>query len=165
MKAAQNQDITSEFDYVCSFYKNDLQPETLKAQLITYAVDFQRVYTEEGGKQGVQPTIFDIKSYFTSLSPAQRSLLSEVCTVYKLILVMPATNAVSERSFSGLRHVKDYCRSTMSQCMLNNLMVLKVHSERTGQLDMKTIGNEFITDSEHRQKFFWQILIIIIIIN
>ena len=65
-----------------------------------------------------------IKSYFTSLSPAQRSLLSEICTVYKLILVMPATNAVSERSFSGLRRVKDYCRSTMSQCRLNNLMVL-----------------------------------------
>ena len=62
------------------------------------------------------------------------------------ILVMPATNTVSERSFSGLHHVKDYCRSTMSQCRLNNLMVLKVHSERTGQLDMKTIGNEFITD-------------------
>ena len=73
VKAAQNQDVTSEFDYVCSFYKNDLQLETLKAQLITYAVDFQRVYTEEGGKQGVQPTIFESKSYFTSLSPAQRS--------------------------------------------------------------------------------------------
>ena len=112
------------------------------------------MYTEEGGKQGVQPTIFDIKSYFTSLSPAQRSLLSEVCTVYKLILIMPGTNTVSERSFSGLRRVKDYCRSTMSQCRLNNLMVLKVYSELTDQLDMKTIGNEFITDSEHRQKIF-----------
>ena len=151
VKAAQNQDVTSEFD-------NDLQPETLKAQLITYAFHFQRVYTEEGGKQGVQPTIFDIKSYFTLLSPAQRSLLSEVCTVYKLVLVMPAMNTVSERSFSGLCRVKDYCRSTMSQCRLNNRMVLKVYSELTDQLDMKAIGNEFITDSEHRQKIL-QILI------
>ena len=74
MKAAQNLDVTSELDFVCSFYKNDLQPETLKSQLLSYAIDFQRVYTKKGGKQGVQPTIFDIKSYFTSLSPASRSL-------------------------------------------------------------------------------------------
>ena len=66
---------------------------------------------------------------------------------FKLIFIMPAINAVSERSFSGLYHVKDYCRNTMSQCRLNNLMVLKV---LTSKLDMKSI----ITDSEHRQKFF-----------
>ena len=43
--------------------------------------------------------------------------------------------------------IKDYCRYTMSQCRLNNLMVLKV---LTSKLDMKSI----ITDSEHRRKFF-----------
>ena len=67
---------------------------------------------------------------------------------------MPATNAVSERSFSCLRRVKDYCRSTMSQCRLTNLMVLKVYKELTSKLDIESIGNEFIADSEHRQNIF-----------
>ena len=39
--------------------------------------------------------------------------------VAKLILVMPATNAVSERSFSTLRRLKTWLRSTMNQDKLN----------------------------------------------
>ena len=33
---------------------------------------------------------------------------------------MPATNTVSERSFSFLHRVKSYLRETMSQTMLNS---------------------------------------------
>ena len=32
----------------------------------------------------------------------------------KLILVIPATNAVSERSFSSLKRIKTYLRSTIA---------------------------------------------------
>ena len=51
-------------------------------------------------------TVSEIVSYIQSLTPAQRYLVSEVITLVKLILVMPATNATSERSFSALRLVK-----------------------------------------------------------
>ena len=44
--------------------------------------------------------IFDVRHYRKKLTPAERLLLNEVTKVMKLILVMPATNAVSERSFS-----------------------------------------------------------------
>ena len=47
------------------------------------------------------PTLLDIRDYFRSLSLAQRGNLSEVGTLLKLILVAPATNAVSERSASA----------------------------------------------------------------
>ena len=73
---------------------------------------------------GVKLTIFDIKEYLSSLTLAQRSLLSEVCQIAKLVMVMPATNAISERSFSTLRRVKYYLRSSMTQPRLNNLMIL-----------------------------------------
>ena len=55
----------------------------------------------------------------------------------KLLLVMPATNSTSERSFSCMRHVKSYLRSTMTQERLNNLMILHVHkSIRTNSIYM-----------------------------
>ena len=66
---------------------------------------------------------------------------------------MPATNAKTERSFSALRRVKSYLRSTMSQQRLNNLMLLHVHKGIT-DINMKDIANEFIGDSEHRLKIF-----------
>ena len=67
---------------------------------------------------------------------------------------MPATNAVSERSFSALRRVKSYLRSTMTQSRLNNLMVLHVHKERTDCLDIVAVANDFVSASEHRSSIF-----------
>ncbi len=53
-------------------------------------------------------TIFDIKDHFTTLSSSHRNLLNEVMKLLQLILIMPATNYSSERSFSALRRVETY---------------------------------------------------------
>ena len=98
--------------------------------------------------------ICDVKKYFQSITGAQRSLLAQVCTVLQLILVMPATDATSERSFSALRRVKTFLRNTMSQQRMNNLMLLHVHKDITDSLDLKAVANEFVADSEHRLKVF-----------
>ena len=76
--------------------------------------------------------------------------MSEICKLLTLILVIPATNAVSERSASALRRVKSYLRSTMSQVRLNNLLILHVHKQRTDELDLRIILNEFVSSNEHR---------------
>ena len=47
--------------------------------------------------------IFDIMDHFKAYSIAQRDVLRQVVRVLQLIMVMPATNATSERSFSALR--------------------------------------------------------------
>ena len=99
-------------------------------------------------------TIFDVQVYFQSLSIGQRDLLYQACRVLRLVLVMPATNATSERSFSAQRRVKGYLRSTMSQQRFNNLMVLLVHKERTDSLNEVDIANELVGDSDHRLRMF-----------
>ncbi len=96
--------------------------------------------------------IFDVKKYILSLSPAHSYPLFQVSNVKRLmqlILVMPATNASSERSFSALRRLKTYLRTTMKQDHLNYLMLLHVHKDKTDDQDLKVIVNEFI-NSEHR---------------
>jgi len=95
---------------VCKFYKEDLDQENLKAQLFTFGIEFQQTRDDHS----TPADIFDIKKYFCSLSNAQRTLLSQVCRVLQLVLIMPATNASSERSFSALRRVKNYLRNTMT---------------------------------------------------
>ena len=94
-----------------------------------------------------------MKSYFLSLSPAQLSLISNVIYLMQLIRVMPATNASLERSFSALRRVKSYLRATMKQDRLNYLMLLHVHKDKTDELDLKLLVNEFI-NSDHRSNIF-----------
>ena len=67
---------------------------------------------------------------------------------------MPASNATSERSFSALRRVKSYLRSTLGQQRLNNLMVLHVHKDMADEIDLQKIATEFIGGSEHRLNSF-----------
>ena len=64
---------------------------------------------------------------------------------------MPATNAVSERSFSAMRRLYTYLRTNMLQNGLNNMMVLHVHKEKT---DAQKLTNEFAFGSKHRLKQF-----------
>ena len=64
---------------------------------------------------------------------------------------MPATNAVSERSFSAPRRIKTFLRTTMTQCRLNNL---NIHKDHCDMLDLVDVANTFVAGSEHRLLLF-----------
>ena len=67
---------------------------------------------------------------------------------------MPATNAVSERSFSAMRRLKTYLRSTMSQSRLNHVMLLSINQEKVDQIDIDVTADQFVQGSEHRLRQF-----------
>ena len=61
---------------------------------------------------------------------------------------------MSERSFSALRRIKNYFRSTMLQSRLNHLLLLHVHKDLTDSLDLVSVTNDFTSNSEHMQSYF-----------
>ena len=99
-------------------------------------------------------TITDIKDYILQLSEYERQLISEVITAVESIFVLPSTNAVSEQSFSAMRRLKIYLRSVMLQERLNHLLLLHVQMERTENLDLRAVAEEFVRLSEHRLSVF-----------
>ena len=72
----------------------------------------------------------------------------------KLVLVMPATNTSSERSFSTLHKVKSSLQSTGSQQRLNNLMSFHIHKDLTDSLDVVGATNEYVGESERGLQVF-----------
>ena len=96
----------------------------------------------------------DIVQHVCTLSPGVRLSITQVCSLVRLLLVMPATNAVGERSASALRRVKSYLRTTMTDTRLNNLLVLHVHKDRCDSLVLEDCLNEFVCGSEHRLSLF-----------
>ena len=98
--------------------------------------------------------IVDIKDYVLSLSQTERGLISEVITVLALIVVVPSTNAISERSFSAMHKVKAYLWSTMGQQRLNHLLLLHVHKNYTDKVDMVAVANRFVEFSSHQLAIF-----------
>ena len=151
LKAFKQGDYEEELLAVSTFYEDDFNLSNLRTQLQIFGVQGSSL---QSSSQAAKLTIFDVKSYFLSLSPGQMALLSEVKRLLQLILVMPATNATSERSFSALRRVKNYLRTTMGQERLNHLMILYVHKSRADSLDLKEIFNNFVAGSQHRSSIF-----------
>ena len=80
--------------------------------------------------------------------------MSQVSKLVKLLLVMPATNAQSERLFSAVWRIKMYLRATMSQQCLNHLMRLHVHKTQTDALSFVNVANNFISGRDHRKHVF-----------
>ena len=135
-----------ELKFVTEFYKDDLNKEQLRTQLTVMSVNLPTDTSPHN--------LNAILKYLREISDAQRSLKSDVCKLASLVVVMPATNASSEHSFSALRRVKSYLRATMTQTRLNNIMILHVHKSLTDQMNLVDIGNEYVRESSHREGLF-----------
>lgn len=138
-----------DLDYVISFYKGDLDRTTLVTQL-----DSLRTLVESRYADLNSVTVQTIINLFQDMKSTTLTMFSDIVTIVKLILVMPATNATSERSFSALRRLKTYLRSTMSQYRLNHLMTVHVHREETDNMDLVAVANEFVGNKEGRLTTF-----------
>ena len=145
LKGANGKDYSEHLRDVSAMY-HELDASQLEPQLSNLATYFK--------ENSIEVSLEECLKYLRSLSPAAKSFYSEVCTLARLILVMPATNAVSERSFSVMRRIKSYLRSTMGQARLNHIMVLNIYKERLDKLDLTSIANQFVSGSEHRSRFF-----------
>ena len=106
------------FDDVTAFYKEDLDPYRLRLHLRILSS------TCPGNKESVG--IGYIRKYLQDLSPSES--MQEIVFVMQLILVMPSSNAVSERSFSALQRLKTYLRDT-KQSRLSHFLLLHIHKE------------------------------------
>ena len=138
-----DQEYSAEFTAVVEKYGSDFDAAQLGTQLETLHSNF---------KGNANTRLKDIVDYFKSLPVESRGLYNQILTLLTLILVMPATNAISERSFSQLRRIKTYLRSTMSQERLNHCMILNAYQE-IDQLNLTEIANEFVC-TEHRLSIF-----------
>ena len=86
-----------------------------------------------------------------------KKMLSEIDKALKVYFTFPVTSATAKRSFSSVRRLKTYLRSTMTQARLNNLFMLYVHTEKTDELDLTLIAREFISVDERRLRYFGKI--------
>ena len=100
LNAANGETFDEEFQKVADFYKDDFNSGLLRTQVESLNASFKE-------NKDISPV--DMKAilkYFRSTLPVHGTSYSEVIKLLKLILVMPATNAISERSFSALKRAR-----------------------------------------------------------
>jgi hypothetical protein len=73
---------------------------------------------------------------------------------YRVLLTIPVTVASAERSFSKLKLLKNYLRSTMTQERLTDLATIALEGDLLDKIDYEYIIEDFISRSTKRMMFF-----------
>ena len=79
--------------------------------------------------------------------------LSNFGKVVAILNIIPATSCFAERSFSVLRKLKTYLRSTMGQDCRSHLALLRVERAYSTRIDNEKVIDEFEL-RKGRSKFF-----------
>jgi hypothetical protein len=123
-----------------------LYPELNVEQLIMELKMFRSRFTYK--------TVTEAVELVRGMVPEMRQLFVSVTELIVLLLVNPASSATAERSFSSLRRLKTWLRSTMSQERLNACAVCFTHRDLLKLLDMKQIAADFISRNDYRSRVF-----------
>ena len=145
--AATNGNYSRELTEVTKFYKDDFNKSDLETQL-------EILSQMKIDCAGDSITFQDIYKHLRGLSLSHHALVSQVMRLVKFVLLMPATNAMSERSASAMRRIKTYLRTSMTQARLNHVMVLHIHKHLTDSISHTAVLNEFVSANEARKSHF-----------
>lgn len=88
---------------------------------------------------------------FARFMGTYKEAFPDLCRLLNIALVLPPTSASCERSFSSMRHIKSYLRSTMSDTKLSSLGVIGIHAMRAKELDMEEFVNIFAARHNNRK--------------
>ncbi|XP_046571823.1 zinc finger MYM-type protein 1-like [Haliotis rubra] len=139
--------------HIRELYKDDVDFVRLNTQLSMLHDTVKSVSTERGCLITEVTNIDTVVSIINS-SPVIRHLFKEISTLLKIYLTIPVTTATSERTFSTLRRLKSYVRSTMTQERLNNVLLLHVHKTIADELSLVDVAREFISFHDRRRNYF-----------
>ena len=116
--------------------------------------DLVKAYKESQGLPKLTVTRISTISDIIVNVPIAREMFSEIVRLLRLYLTIPVTTATAERSFSSLRRIKTYLRSTMTEQRLNNILLLHAHKEMTDALNLTEIARLFVSCNARRVEFF-----------
>ncbi len=154
MDSANGKEVVVPQD-ICTMYKKDIDFSKLSLHLkmlpdAIKAVPLDGITIREITRVQTLCDDFNKQASF-------KMMLSEVHKLVLLYLTVPVTTATAERSFSGLKRIKTYLRNSMTPQRLNQCILLHNHQNKTDNLDLSKIAEEFIKRNDKRIKYFGNI--------
>jgi len=92
-----------------------------------------------------------------NFKPSFKKCAPQVHTLLLLYNSVGFSSATAERSFSAMRRIKTWLRSTMSANTLNNSMFAVLHKPAMDALDTTKLAKVFISTHERKEKYFGKV--------
>ena len=113
------------------FYKDDLpSPETVITEVHIWRMKWEKI---------AGPDRPDTAS--KALEQADSLLFPNIHCLLRILCTLPVTSCECERSISGIRRLKTYMRTTMTEERMNGLLLTHIHYDM--ELDIDVIIDEF----------------------
>lgn len=90
---------------------------------------------------------FEKKTHIFNLVPTYSNFII-------LILTIPGSSCSNERSFSLMKRIKNYLRTTMGQERLNDIALISTYKDLARDLDIDILLNKFIAINSSRKNAF-----------
>ena len=114
-------------------YLNDFTDE-LDPEMRSFATEFRKEIS-------VTDTVLEVNNFM--LQSRISSSFPEMHKLLILFITLPVTVASAERSFSKLKLIKTYLRSTMSQERLDDLAILAIENKEANKIDKTNLIRDF----------------------
>lgn len=116
-----------------------LDISTLRPFLVHYSISdtaieaeasLVKVFLADRGHDPHCPSLHEVYSHLVTVPEC----FPQLVRCYQIALTMGISSATAERSFSSLRRIKTYLRSTMTQDRLSNLALINIERDLSSQL-------------------------------
>lgn len=144
------EDVEKEAKTLQKFYKDHIE-SSFPLECIHYK-EFLRTLCEDGADGDVaieKWTIADFYRYFKKKN--LQAVFPNVDIVLRIFLSMAITNCSAERSFSVLKRIKNYLRSSLGDEKLWGLAVLAIEHELTNAIDFEELISDFANMKARRK--------------
>ena len=113
--------------------------------------DLYQLYCLDQQLQGCS-SVIDFIDKFKSNIVSNHCYYPPLEQLLRVVLLLPATNASSEQSFSALKRLKTAVKNSMGQARLNSLLIMHVYRELTDRLDIQRIISQFVMCHGNRER-------------
>ncbi|CAI6348917.1 unnamed protein product [Macrosiphum euphorbiae] len=131
---------------ICSMNENELKHLTtslvnnyehdLTIDLVNQIIQFKRSFENQISKLN---SVHDLAKFIIVDNYLIAASFPDLCTACFLFLTIPVTVATAERSFSKLKIIKNYLRSTMSQIRLSSLAIISIEKKIAKEINTSDI--------------------------
>jgi hypothetical protein len=139
----QNKELYNLF-WDLSIYRTEIDVEKLEEELRLF------------GDLKIKNKLLSIKNihHFFRQNVTYIDYFPQICCLLSIFLTVPVSSAEAERSFSVLKRLKTWLRSTMVQTRTSALAIISMNSERLQELNIDSLIEKFSSTKNRRTIFY-----------